>query len=295
MRFCLAMTFSLCYTFTITLKAQSSELYVVDLQEVADNYEVDHARYLSSFNTGGYTNQPEFLDLYNLLVTVGPKKEPQNTDLYQLDLRTDQILRITKTPDREYSPMVSMSDKKMLNCVVVDVENDNTQIAWQYPLDRSKGGRPFLKGVQNVGYFCELADSWVAVFEVGSSDKLWIHNRVSGEKKFINANVGRSLKVTKEGYLVYVHKFSNDYWFLKKVHPDTFTNEIIKKTIPKTEDFALLSDDSIIMGKGSKLFHLDPKGTNQWEEIADLRNMGINKITRLAFNGINQLAIVDEN
>lgn len=273
---------------------QASELFMVDLDEVADKYEVSNARYLSAFNQGGYNNQPAFVDLYTLLVSVGKKNEAAKTDIFELNLRSKRMTRITKTKDREYSPSISRQDRNMINCVLVEVENNDNQILWQYPHDRSKGGRPLLKGVSQVGYFIELKDDWVAVYEVGTPSKLWLHNRKSGDKKFITANIGRCLQLMQDSTLAYVHKFSDDYWFLKKLNLDDLRSEIIKKTIPGAEDFTVLSDDSIIMGAKSKLYHLDHHGTNTWQEIADLEGMGIQHITRLAFNGINQLAIVDQ-
>ncbi|MBK8505003.1 MAG: hypothetical protein IPL46_23995 [Saprospiraceae bacterium] len=48
------------------------------------------------------------------------------------------------------------------------------------------------------------------------------------------------------------------------------------------------------MGQGSKLYRLDHLGDNQWHEIADLEGAGISNIKRMAFNGINQLVIVDQ-
>jgi hypothetical protein len=273
---------------------QASELFMVDLNEVADKYEVSNERYLSAFNQGGYTNQPTFVDLYTLLVSAGKKNDLPNTDIFELNLRSKRITRITKTKDREYSPVISRHDKKMISCVLVEVENNDNQILWQYPLDRSNGGQSLLKGVNQVGYFIELKDDWVAVYEVGTPSKLWLHNRKTGDKKFITANVGRSLQLMQDGMLAYVHKFSDDYWFLKKLNIEDLRSDIIKKTIPGAEDFTLLSDDSIIMGAKSKLYHLDHRGSNTWQEIADLSDMGITNITRVAFNGINQLAIVDQ-
>ncbi|NND34113.1 MAG: hypothetical protein HKN76_16110 [Saprospiraceae bacterium] len=291
----LRISFILCLTLLWqSLISQSSELYIVDLLQVADKYEATNGRYLSHFNAGGYTNQPSFADPYTLLISVGMQDTPLATDLYELNLRTRRKTRITRTTEREYSPVISQLDPKYISCVLVEPENDNKQVIWQYPYDRSNGGRPLLSGTGQVGYFAELKDAWIAVFEVGSPNKLWLYNEESGEKKFITANVGRSLQRSGDGSLVYVHKFSDDYWFLKKLNLEDLRSEIIKKTITGAEDFVLLADDSIIMGSQSKLYHLDPNGGVTWSEIADLSDMGIKNITRLAFNGINQLAIVDQ-
>lgn len=276
------------------LQSQKSDLYLFDFLEVAGTYELHHPRLLSEFNQGGYNNQPSFADSYTLLMSAAPADDQTNTDIYEMDLRSKELTRITRTIEREYSPTPSLDDPQSFNCVVVDVNNENKQILWRYPIDRSSGGKYWLKEVDNVGYFRELADDWVAIFEVGTPNKLWVVHKKTGEKKFISNNIGRSLQVMANGQLVYVHKFSDDYWFLKKLVPETFTSEIIKKTLPEAEDFCLLGDDSILMGHGSKLYRLDPSGDNQWEELMNLEKFGLTNIKRLAFNGINQLVIVDQ-
>ncbi|MCB0688896.1 MAG: hypothetical protein KDC53_20300 [Saprospiraceae bacterium] len=276
------------------LGAQKSNLYLFDLLEIAGKYELHQPRLLSEFNPDGYNNQPYFIDNYTLILTAAPKEDLANSDIFQLDLRSHEMTRITKTPDREYSPTLSMQDPKLFNCVVVDVENGDKQILWQYPLDRSNGGKAWLKDWENVGYFQEMNDNWVAIFEVGTPNKLYLTNSKTGEKKFISNNIGRALRMTKDGQLIYVHKFSDDYWFLKRLRPETLLSEIVKKTLPGSEDFTLLDDDSILMGQGSKLYRLDQFGENQWKEVANLEKYGITNIKRLAFNGINEMVIVDQ-
>ncbi|MBK8505004.1 MAG: hypothetical protein IPL46_24000 [Saprospiraceae bacterium] len=209
--------------------SQRSDLYLVDLLEVAGKFEVHHPRYLSDFNLNGYNNQPYFVDPYTLLTTVAPKAEPLNTDIYQLDLRSKKVTRLTHTADREYSPSLCRDPRNHFNCVIVEVENQDNQILWQYPLDRSGSGQPLLRDVKDVAYFCELPNDRIAVYEVGTPNKLWLVHKDTGEKKFIASNIGRSLQILRSGHLAYVHKFSDDYWFLKKIDPNNFTIEIIKR------------------------------------------------------------------
>lgn len=288
------MFFLLIKVSLLTVQGQQSDLYLFDFLEAAGKYELHHPRLLSGFNPDGYNNQPAFLDSYTLLLSAAPADDLTNTDVYRMDLRTRELTRITRTSDREYSPTPSRDHPQSFNCVVVEVANDDKQILWQYPLDRSDGGKPLLRNQEAIGYFRELPNDWIAIFEVGTPNKLWVINKMSGEKKFISNDIGRCLQVMNNGQLVYVHKFSEDYWFLKKLVPETFTTEIIKKTIPQAEDFVLLGDDSILMGQGSKLYVLDQLGANQWAEVDDLKKYSISNITRLAFNGINQLIVIDQ-
>ncbi len=276
------------------LMAQRSDLFLFDFTKIVDGYELSRPRLLSNFNTGGYTNQPSFADPYRLLVSAGPAENPTQTDLFELNLRTESVTRLTKTIDREYSPSSDPNQPDQILCVVVEVENDNNQRLWSYPTSLAEGGHGILASAGQVGYFCPLKSGWIAVFELGTPNKLYMYHRKTRERKFISSNIGRTLKQTKDGSLVFVHKISDSYWFLKRLNVDDFIPEVIKKTIPDAEDFTLLDDNSILMGSGSKLYHLDVNGDVMWRELADLQHLGLGNITRLAHNGINMLAIVSD-
>ena len=47
------------------------------------------------------------------------------------------------------------------------------------------------------------------------------------------------------------------------------------------------------MGKGSRLYRYHPLKSKAWQEVAELKRIGINNITRLAVSGDGKLAIVN--
>lgn len=273
-----------------TLAAQRGDLFVFDLTNDGQSYHLENPRYLSSFNEGGYTNQPHFVDPYRILVSVGKKMNPVETDIYEVNLRSKEIMQVTQTIDREYSPTISR-DGSSFRCVLVDVENDNRQILWEYPMDRSHGGAPFVSEAKDVGYYADLGNE-VAVFEVGTPTKLFLYDKVTGRRRFISNQIGRSLRRTPRGTLAYLHKFSDAYWYIKEYNLDSGRSEIIKKSLPESEDFEVLSDGSYLMASRGKLYRLDPAATKEWLEIGDFSPYKIGKITRMAYNGINQLAVI---
>jgi len=273
----------------ITACAQQSDLYLFDFVQDGEKWHLENPRFLSGFNPGGYTNQPEFIDPYRLLVSVGDAASPAETDLYEINLRKETCLRITQTADREYSPV--LTTQGMVQCVLVDVANDDAQIIWEYPFDRSNGGQAYLPEAKDVGYFVDLGTS-TAVFEVGSPNKLFLYNRDTGAKKFISNQIGRTLKRTSGGQLAYVHKFSDAYWYLKLYDLETSRTTILKKTLPECEYFEILPDDSFIMAWKSKLYRLDPKAGNEWTAVGDFDALELGQVSRMRYNGINQLAVI---
>ncbi len=275
------------------LFAQQSDLFLFDIHKFSDRLDVSNPRLLSGFNPGGYTNQPHFLDLFTMVISAGRVPSPIETDIYQLNIRNDQLIRVTKTPDREYSPM-SGPDRDHLSCVLVDGDDQEKQILWSYPLDRSHGGKAILKDITKVGYYCWIDRRQVAVFEVGDPSQLFICNIADGTKKFISSKVGRCLKKLPDGSLAFVHKISEEYWFIKKVHPETHSIDVVKKTLPGSEDFEVMRDGTILMAKESKIYALGPSEGSQWVEVADLEPAGLKAISRLAYNGVNLLAVVND-
>ncbi|MDH3652442.1 MAG: hypothetical protein OEQ53_22315, partial [Saprospiraceae bacterium] len=187
--------------------AQSSDLYLFDLHTLSDVRQISNPRLLSGFNPDGYTNQPVFLDLFKLVVSAGPDTAPAQTDLYELNLRANQLTRLTRTIDREYSPGID-PEKGYISCVLVDVKKDDEQKLWKYPVDRSTGGKAVLKGIKDVGYYTWIDDEWIAVFQVGDPSQLHLYNVRTDEKRFVSSKVGRCLKKLPGGALAYIHKIS---------------------------------------------------------------------------------------
>jgi len=58
-------------------------------------------------------------------------------------------------------------------------------------------------------------------------------------------------------------------------------------------DLVILKDGSLLMGKGSRLYQFHPRKNNQWEEVAELKNLGISRISRMAVSGDGKLVLVN--
>jgi hypothetical protein len=66
----------------------------------------------------------------------------------------------------------------------------------------------------------------------------------------------------------------------------------VVKTVAGSEDFVLLENNTLLMGKGSQVFKLKIGQDTRWQEVADLRYYGIRNIDRLAVSSGNKLALV---
>jgi len=248
--------------------------------------------FISAWNEGHYTNQPEWLDTHTLLVSAQRSGETQN-DIYSLDLTTHIVTRLTATPQSEFSPIATPNGQSFT--VVRQEHGDvmNQQIV-ELPLKLDSEGVELLPRIRNIGYYCWLSDEDLALCLVGESTKLAFTSLRNGTPQVYSSGIGRCLRFDNFGNLIYVHKYSDTFWFLKSLNLVTRTSQILIETLSGKEDFALGPDGSYFMASGSILYVFHPERSDHWMPVYDLAVFGLHNITRLAISEDNQIAIVDQ-
>ncbi|MBL7807494.1 MAG: hypothetical protein JNN28_06765 [Saprospiraceae bacterium] len=274
--------------------AGKTDLLLFSLNKGADSlWRPDLPKFMSAFNRGGYNNQPNFFSNTELWLTVQYTSDTTQTEIVSLDLTQKTQARVTATPQTaEYSPTLMPGGKRFS---VVRVEEDGNQRLWSFPLDRSDNGRIELPAIYNVGYHCWLRDTLLALFIVGDEGQPHTLQSVGlkGQKmQRIASNIGRCLIKRPDGKLLFVQKPTEQTWFLKTWDPKTNQQEIVVKMPAGTEDFALLSDGTLLAGNGVKLFQYKAPRDQDWKEVADFSKYGVRKITRLAVSKDGKLAVV---
>ena len=248
-------------------------------------------KFLTGFNKQGYNNQPAFISNTELLVTVGMSGDNQ-TDIYLLDLEKKSKLRMTRTAESEYSPHLT-PENLFFSVVRVETDEGRSQRLWQYPLDRKDGGKPVFKYLRGIGYYYWLDRFKVALFNVATTNYLSMGDTRDESTQHLTPGIGRCFQSSPNGRLVFVHKITDNNWVIKAMDKNSLQVEEITKTISGSEDFVILKDGSILMGKGSRLYRCHPVKKQGWHEVADLKNIGIYNISRMAVSGDGKLAIVN--
>jgi len=274
-----------CHFITVGQLPQSA-ITVFEMREGS----IEKPQFLTNFNISGYNNQPAFFDKDILYLTSDWNAQGQ-TDIIKLNIKAKTLTKVTTTQDSEYSPTPT-PDGIGMSCISVPPgqSGDNQiQLLWKYPLDRSNGGKAITYDFENVGYHHWLNRNEVAIFLVGEPHRLIIYNTLNQSITPVDENVGRCFRMNTRGELVYVHKAAHNIWYLKTYNVTTQKKNIIGETKTGSEDFELLGDNSILMGKGSILYQLSDTGG--WKSMADLKKYGVDKISRLAIRN-NKIAIV---
>jgi hypothetical protein len=270
----------------------ATELYLFQLTEdQSGQFHIHSPQYLSAFNQGGYTNQPFFISNQELYVSVRKPQENQN-DIFSIDISNLSIRQVTKTPQSEYSP-TRIGNTSYFGCIRQTTTGENIQNLYRYPIDQSSNGEALIPNTINVGYFYFLEDDQAAVFLVDEPNKLAVANIQTNQVSFLSSNIGRCLRQHSDGSLLYVHKYTDDYWYLKLYDIENKRASIVTETLAGREDFCIDKRGNIFMADGSKLFVHNGSENTKWKLVFDLSVYGIQNISRLAINADNQIAMIN--
>ena len=266
-----------------------SQVYAFQYQAVADGgIQLSKPRFLTAFNRTGYNNQPSFRQPGVFYLTV-QQADRNQTDIYEFDLAAGTRTRLLATGESEYSAQVS-ADGDHFYTVRVDAETPGVQRLWQFSTRLKDKGTVLLPDAKRIGYYQWLDAERVAYFEVGNPNTLVVANLTYRTAQRLTPDIGRCLQLLPNGNLAYLHKITPTQWSIKELDKRTLTSKVLAPALSGSEDFLPLSDGSLLMGKGSKLWrYLD----GEWKVAADLSKYGITRINRMARDGKGTLLLVN--
>jgi hypothetical protein len=265
----------------------ATEVYLLDIQKSKTSFSiVPNIKPINISNNEGYDNQPSFIEKLNAVAYVSSRNR-KSTDVYLYDLETAKTQQFTNNKEAEYSPKTTPNGKFI--SVVKDTDQNLTRIS----LDGLVTEKLYTSK-DSIGYYCWLNQSEIAAFTLSKPKvtlKL-IHIKNKTEK-YLTDSIGRSLYKYRDG-IVICQKLKNGSWvsFINKKGAITQLIELPRDT----EDFYLTNDGWLFSSDESSLIYCNIKSKNKgWQELANMKAMGISKIFRLAVNQEkNKLAFVSE-
>lgn len=239
-------------------------------------------------NRKGYDNQPHFDNKGGLLYSS--IREDQQTDIYRVDLATNQHTRLTQTDESEYSPTVTPDGGGFS---VVQVEADGkTQRLHRFNWGETRQSETLLDQIKNVGYHCWINADELALFLLGDAFTLVRAGLKEQKTGLAASDVGRCiLRIPGQNKISFVHKRTKDTWWLCSLDLDSGKIKDLVETRPGSEDYVWMKDGGLLMGQDAGLYHWKPK--SGWKPVADLKAAGMPAFYRLALNSDNsRLALV---
>ncbi len=274
----------------VVVQLPTTQIYLFDYSDDTE-FKLQNTKLLSHHNKSGYNNQPAFIDNQLYISQSFLKYGEEQTDIVALDYKNKLKSRVTKSKSSEYSP-TACPDRKHFS--VIRAFEDGVQQLWKLPLDRQDHGDALFAQMTNVGYHCWLNEYEVALFLVDEEKghELVIGDIRTGDITHVSFNVGRCIKKSTKGNLIYVHKVSEDVWQLKSRNIKTGETFLLSQTLPKKEDFEVMPDDRLITGYDGYLYRLEPENGNEWESLIRINHIIDNKeITRIAVSD-DKIALV---
>lgn len=286
MKTLLSLLFGLGLSFNLYAQPPASHLYVFNVQKLGDTlFQFSAPKFLSAFNLKGYNNHPFFFSNTELYIASQSPQQSQ-PELYSLNLSTGVRTRVTDTPDGEYSPK-PIGDGQNFSAVRMEfTQGDTLQRLWQFPISRATKGQPVFTDIDNVGYYLWLSTRELLLFLVDKPNQLARVEVGNSRKEVLAVNPGRCIRrITGIGaYFVQKSSSLSQPWkVMKWDQRATGRNQIseVVNTLNGSEDFAVMSDGSLIMGNGAILYRFRPGVDRTWKKMADFSYYNIQKITRL--------------
>ncbi|WP_310556465.1 hypothetical protein [Flavobacterium sp.] len=265
----------------------ATEVFLLNIEKKGTAFNiVPNAKLVNISNNKGYDNQPSFIEKLNAVVYVSSRDE-KSTDVFLYNLETTNTNQLTNNSQAEYSPKTT-PDGKFIS-VVKDTDQNLTRISFDGIVTEK-----LYTSKDSIGYYCWLNKNEIAAFVLSRPNvTLKLINIKNKTETFLTDSIGRSLYKYRDG-IVICQKLKTSNW-VSFIDRKGSINQWIE--LPKNnEDFYLTNDGLLFSSNESSLIYCNVNSKKLvWQELANVKEMGISKIFRLAVNQAkNKLVFVAE-
>jgi len=252
------------------------DIYLCSFEEVDGSIRLGTP--LNATARPGYDNQPCFAPdgtyfLYASLDSSG------HTDVFRYVIATGEVVRVTQTPEDEYSPTILPGGAGFSS---VRVESDgSTQRLWRFDLDGTNP-RLVLADVDSVGYHAWLDENTLALFIVGQPHALRLVDVREPAEQPIALDIGRAVlryQDTRDGLFVARHE--ERWWFYRLKRP-SLEVERLYELLAGSQDTAWTPSGRLLMGVSAAIYVQDSSSGTGWWRVAAFRE--VEGITRIAMS-----------
>lgn len=256
----------------------NSDVFLARILRTGDSVHLGAAQNIT--RRSGYDNQPAFLtDASGLLYTA--IDSTGQADIWRYDLRTGRRVRLTDTPESEYSPTMMPGSTRFS---VVRVERDSTQRLWSFRLD-GKDPQVVLESLAPIGYHAWLDQFRLAVYVLGTPSTLHLVRRDGSEDDVRATHIGRTIqRVPAQGWYSFVQLDSTRTpWIVAQPFEGGAVSRLVR--LPEgNEYYTWAPDGTLLSANGSVILRwngVSGEGS-AWVPIGTATPFPVKDISRLA-------------
>lgn len=264
----------------------STDITIIPIKAEGKLTKVDAGNALNALHYDGYDNQPHFsVDGKQLYFT---RMLDEQTDIFVYRFDDEQLVNVTNSEDiSEYSPTVYNSTS--LSVIGVNPEGQQHLRLVSLDDDSQKVLNP---AIEPVGYHAWLNPELAAVFVLGEVMTLQLFDieSESAAEPLVD-NIGRCLQTVTENTVSFTQLVDGKHQLFMVDNEGNIkpTGIVLPEGV---QDYVWLDAEGVLVGQNSQLWYISSTDKTQ---VADLKRLGINNITRLAIQNHEQkLAIVHE-
>lgn len=268
-------------------QAPGTDIFLAPLARRGDTLAVGRAVNLT--RRPGYDNQPAFSPDGRWVYYTSERGG--QTDLFRADARGGEPVRLTETPESEYSPTVMPGGARLSS---VRVERDSAQRLWSFTLDGAAEA-PLFEAIRPVGYHAWAGEQVAYLFVLGTPATLQRADRRTGRAEVVARNIGRTLApVPGRDALSFLSRDSATAGIVVIDLAGGRQEAPIPALAGGSEFYAWTPRGELLMARDSTLFVRAP-GDATWREVATFADPGLRRISRLAVSPSGDLlALVGE-
>jgi Tol biopolymer transport system component len=216
-------------------------------------------------------------------------------DVYRYDISSRETVRVTSTPESEYSPTVTPDGKHLS---VIRVDADGTQRLWRFTID---GTNPavLLTDVKPVGYHAWLDETTLALFVLGQPATLQIADTRTGKATIAARDIGQSIQRIPSGGVSFVQQEGERNARTLTIMKVSVTagqpviTRLTRAVEGATQAHVTWTPDGTLLMAHNGTLHAWKEAAPSWRPVADLATLGLRSVTRLAVSPAgDRLAIV---
>lgn len=271
----------------VSAQAPDSEIFVFSLEQKDDGLALSGGKNITA--RPGYDNQPSFSAGGGSVLYTSSRKEG-DFDIYEHDLATGRSVPLVVSPAGEYTA------RELEAGTVTFVREGPGQAMTVWKYDRTtKKETPALGISEPVAYYAFNRKGDALVWVRYAFMVHWV-NPEAGVNRYVADHAQPSVPHLIPGTdrFSFMQRQPNDELWIREFDPATQAVRPLVRSRDEKKDYCWTPDGSILQGSGSKLYRFDPRKDRNWILVADLKEQGIEDITRLAVSPDGRrLALVD--